>query len=329
MSGEDIKQEILLVLERESGALRDLIENFPQEAISFVEEIVKTDGRLVFSGMGKSGHIGRKLVATFSSMGTPSLFLHPAEALHGDLGMIMPNDFFVALSKSGTGSELNQIIKILSMQGNKTALICCRDGLLGSIADLVVKLPLEREACNMNLAPTSSSTVMIAFGDAVCVAVSKLIGFQKHDFARTHPCGALGKQLLATVDSFLCKSDDLPFVTLSDSFQSVIVTATEKKFGVAIVVDEEKNLRGIITDGDLRRACELGPNLFDKTAKEIMSADPKTISAGIKAYDALKIMERYNITSLLVVDDRNSDSVGKKVVGLVHIHDLVKAGIKT
>jgi arabinose-5-phosphate isomerase len=316
-----IKTDLLNVLRLEADAIKKVIDEFPDEAVGLVKQILQTSGRVVFSGMGKSGHIARKLVATFSSMGTPALFLHPSEALHGDLGMVNSDDLFIALSKSGTGSELAQVINVLKLQKNRTALICCSRGALGSIVDLVVQLPFEREACDMNLAPTSSSTLMIAFGDAVSVAVSKVRGFEQNDFARTHPAGSLGKRLLSTVQMFMYEKDELPFVSPDTTFQEVILRATEKKLGVAIVADKERRLRGIITDGDLRRSCEHGAKLFSKKAHDIMSKNPKVIAADAKAYSALEIMEQFNITSLLVVEK-------DVVVGLVHIHDLVKAGIK-
>ncbi|MBU1007990.1 KpsF/GutQ family sugar-phosphate isomerase [Candidatus Dependentiae bacterium] len=324
-----IKNDLISVLEKEMQALLAAAQQLPDEGVSLVQEILRVRGRVVFSGMGKSGHIGRKLVATFSSMGTPSIFLHPSEALHGDLGMVRPDDLFIALSKSGTGTELTQVIDALRAQGNKTALICCRRGALSFLVDLSVCLPFDREACELNLAPTSSSTLMIAFGDAVAVAVSKAKGFEKNDFARAHPAGALGKQLLSTVQSFMYGKNELPLVQKESSFQDVIVKATAKKLGLVIVVDSLDNfdnidgcekLLGIITDGDLRRACKLGPELFEKRAHEIMTHNPKTVAAGVKAYAALEIMEEFNITSLVVTDK-------DRVVGIVHLHDLVKAGI--
>lgn len=316
-----MKHDLVNVLEKEAQAILDVTKKLPAEAEKLVEQILRTRGRVVFSGMGKSGHIGRKLVATFSSMGTPAIFLHPSEALHGDLGMVRSDDLFIALSKSGTGAELTQVINVLRMQGNKTALICCRRGALTSLVDLAVCLPFEREACELNLAPTSSSTLMIAFGDAISVAVSKANGFARNDFARAHPAGALGKQLLCTVQSFMYGQDELPFVFSDTPFSDVIVEATAKKLGAAIVVDDDTQLLGIITDGDLRRACKLGPELFEKRACDIMTRNPKTIYAEAKAYAALELMEQFNITSLVVTEQN-------RVVGLVHIHDLVKAGIK-
>jgi len=317
---ELMRQDLVYVLRQETQTLAVATENLPDEAVTLVETILQTRGRVVFSGMGKSGHIGRKLVATFSSMGTPSFFLHPSEALHGDLGMVRPDDLFIALSKSGTGEELSQVINVLRIQGNITVLICCRQGALTKLIDLVVCLPFEREACELNLSPTSSSTLMIAFGDAVAITVSKAIGFEKIDFARSHPAGALGKQLLCTVQSFMYQKEELPFVLPNALFQDIIVEATSKKLGLAIVIDAKSKLQGIITDGDLRRACKLGPALFAKCACDLMTCKPKTIAPDAKAYKALEIMEKFNITSLMVVERGY-------VIGLVHIHDLVKAGI--
>jgi arabinose-5-phosphate isomerase len=317
---ESIKHDLLTVLQREIEALQNVTNNLPDEAVSLVELILQTSGRVVFSGMGKSGHIARKLAATFSSMGTPAFFLHPGEALHGDLGMVQNKDVFIALSKSGTGKELEEVFNVLRLQENKLVLICCSRGILASMVDLVVELPIEREACEMNLAPTSSSTVMIAFGDAVGITVSKMRGFEKNDFARTHPAGALGKRLLSTVQTYMHSGDDLPFVTPTTSFKDLIIAITSKKLGVAIVV-ENGTLCGIVTDGDLRRACEFGPALFNKTAAELMSKNPKTVEPTTKAFYALEIMEQFTITTLVVTK-------AHRVVGLVHIHDFVKAGIK-
>jgi len=271
--------------------------------------------------MGKSGHVGRKLVATFSSIGTSAFFLHPSEALHGDLGMVQENDYFIALSKSATNKELEQVIAILRQQGNKTALICCQKGVLTTKVDLTVLLPFEREACGLNLAPTTSSTMMIAFGDAIAISVSKAKGFATIDFARTHPAGALGKKLIWQVKSFMYEHHELPLVKPESSFSEVLIQISSKKLGTAIVVDDNDQLLGIITDGDLRRACQAGPVLFDKKAADIMSATPKRITEDEKAFKALQTMEQFTITSLVVTR-------GQSVVGLVHLHDLIKAGIK-
>lgn len=317
----NVKSELIRVLSDEAGSIFHLIENFPEEAEFLVSEILQTKGRVVFSGMGKSGLIAKKLVATFSSLGTASMFLHPSEALHGDLGMVRDDDFFISLSKSGTGPELVTLLSSLSKRKVKTSLICSSLGYLTKYADLVVQLPLKGEACSLNLAPTNSSTLMLAFGDALAVVVSKLKKFTKEDFARFHPAGALGKRLLSTVSDFIqSEKSELPFISPDSSFADLLVVITSKKLGIGIV-SEGKKLLGIITDGDLRRSCKVGPLVFGKLAKDIMHLDPKTIDLNALAFDALKIMENNNITTLIVTEEEN-------VVGIVHIHDLIKAGIK-
>ncbi|MFH1644259.1 MAG: KpsF/GutQ family sugar-phosphate isomerase [bacterium] len=317
----NIKNELISVLLNESEAINYVANNLPDESEILVQKIINASGRIVFSGMGKSGHVGKKLVATFVSLGIPSIFLHPAEALHGDIGLIQPGDFLIALSKSGTGSELEIIISVLHSQNIKSCLICCGEGKLSSLVDMRVVLPFKKEACELNLAPTSSSTLMMAFGDALAVVVSKINNFTKNDFARFHPAGALGKRLLLTINSFMYSGKSLPLVNQNDSFIDLVLKITSKKLGTGIVTDDQQNLLGIITDGDLRRACAEGKKVFDNTAGDIMHENPKTIQAGSLALHALKIMEDFNITSLVVLQ-------GQKVVGLVHIHDLVKAGIK-
>ena len=319
-SEKSIKNDLIKVLSTEAQAILNLVNNFPKSAEALVEKILQTKGRVVFSGMGKSGLVAKKLVATFSSTGTPSLFLHPAEALHGDLGMIRPDDLFISISKSGTGYELSQIISILKSCGSYTSLICCKRGTLGKLVDLVVELPFTQEACQMNLAPTTSSTLFMAFGDAIGVVVSKLKKFNQNDFAKFHPAGALGKRLLLKVSRLMVGKYSLPFLNADTSFADLLYIISSKKLGLGIVVDENKKSIGIITDGDLRRATQLGSKVFDKKAIDIMTKNPKMINQDILAFDALHIMEDFNITSLLVKDDNNF------VVGVLHIHSLLKAG---
>ncbi|MCF7799474.1 KpsF/GutQ family sugar-phosphate isomerase [Candidatus Babeliales bacterium] len=321
----NISYELIQVLEKEAQSINYLIKNFPINAEFLVEKILhtylKANSRVIFTGMGKSGHVARKLVATFSGLNLPAFFLHPAEALHGDLGVIMPSDLIIAISKSATGIELEQIMPVLKSQGNFICLICCANGNLNFLSDLVIKLPFQQEACFLNLAPTSSSTLCMAFGDALAVVCAKLKGFNRNDFAKIHPSGALGKKLLLSVESLMYKDNDLPLVSCDTNLKDLLFTITNKKMGIAIVIDSEKNLLGIITDGDLRRAFDLGPDIFNKTAEDLMIVNPKTIKKDILAALALQTMEEFNITSLVVVQNK------KKVVGLIHIHDLVKAGL--
>ena len=321
MTYQKTNKSIADVLNQEALAIQNIAENIPDKSNTLIEYILNTSGHIVFSGMGKSGFVARKLAATFSSMGKPSLFLHPSEALHGDLGMLKPNDLFIALSKSGTGKEFEQILPILHANKNKTCLLCCRKGNISSLVDLTICLPFTKEACSLNLAPTTSSTIMMAFGDALAVTVSKISGFKENDFAKHHPAGALGKRLFLTVLSFMHASNKLPLILLNTSVQDSILIITRKKLGVGIVVDDNKKLLGIITDGDLRRAYEFGPKLFEKTAVDIMTINPKTITKEKLAYEALQVMEQFNITTLAVVNEQSM------VIGLLHIHDLIKAGI--
>lgn len=318
---ENIKKDLINVLSTESDAIINLISHLPQTAILLVEKILETKGRVIFSGMGKSGIIAKKLVATFSSTGTPSLFLHPAEAMHGDLGMIRPEDLFICISKSATGPELTQIIPILNSCGNYTCLISCANGPLTQQVNLAIELPFTKEACQMNLAPTTSSTLCMAFGDAISVVASKLKNFEKNDFAKFHPAGALGRRLLLKVNSLMVCQEELPFLNPKTNFADLLYIISNKKLGIGIVIDENKKLLGIITDGDLRRAIQLGPEIFNKTAKDIMTENPKIIDQNLLAFDALHIMEKFNITSLLIKNESD------QIIGLIHIHDLLKSGI--
>lgn len=327
----DVKQAISNVMLQEAQALTAVANNIPDAASILLSKILENKGKIIFSGIGKSGLVAHKLAATFSSLGIPSIFLHACDALHGDLGVIQNNDILIALSKSGTGVELENIL--VSLNNNKnfnknyTALICCNNGNLCNLVDLAVKLPLEREACPLNLAPTSSSTLMMAFGDALAVVVSSMHNFDKDCFARVHPAGALGKRLILTVNYFMSSGQNLPIIKRDSNFSEILYIISSKKLGIGVVVDDKNNLCGIITDGDLRRACDkFGPDVFNKKAPEIMTLNPKTINIDTLAYEALEVMENFNITSLVVVE--NKPAGDKVAVGIIHIHDLIKAGIK-
>jgi arabinose-5-phosphate isomerase len=318
-----IKNELVSILQQEALAIQTLSQQLPTEAITLTQLVLETKGRVVLSGMGKSGAIAKKLVATFSSTGTPALFIHPSEALHGDLGMVQKDDLFIALSKSGSGSELENIIPILKSNTNQTALICCNNGRLSHLVNLTITLPFDKEACPLNLAPTSSSTMMLAFGDAIAISASTMRGFTSNDFAKFHPHGALGKRLNLKVKSLMVSEEKLPLIKPETSFSELIVSITSKRLGIGIVVDQQKQLLGIITDGDLRRACKtFGPDVFQKIAADIMTAKPQTASPEILAQKALELMELFNITSLVVTEKHET------VVGIIHIHDIIKAGLQ-
>ncbi len=320
LTPDTLRASLSSFLHAEADAILSLINHLPPQALTLVEYLLNVHGKVIFSGVGKSGLVAQKLAATHSSLGIPSFALHPSDALHGDIGALQQGDIFIALSKSATGDEFNQIMPILKSRGITTFLLCCKHGVLCDKADVVITLHVEREACPLNLAPTSSSTVMMAFGDAVALTVSSLRGFSEKDFARNHPAGALGKRLLLTVASIMHKNDELPLLLPTTPFKDVLIAITSKKRGLGIVVDNNHALRGIITDGDLRRACELGPRMFDACAQDIATTQPKFIAPHELAYTALLVMEQHNITSLVVVEN-------EKVVGLIHIHDVIKAGL--
>ncbi len=310
------------VLTQEAQSITTLSSNIPLNSQILIEKILTTKGKIIFSGMGKSGLVGKKLAATYAGVGIPAIFLHPAEALHGELGILQPQDLLIALSKSATGPELEYVFAFTKAQNIFSVLWCCSDGILCHKADLVIKLPFEREACPLNLAPTSSATMMMAFGDALAVVASTLNGFGKIDFARFHPAGALGKQLLFTIHSFMYTKDALPIVLTTTLFKDLLYIISSKKLGACIVVNDKQELCGLVTDGDLRRACEQkGDRVFSCCAQDIMIKQPKTIAPETLACHALTIMERHNITSLIVTQNN-------KAIGFVHIHDLIKAGLK-
>lgn len=316
-----IKSRLQEVLFKETQSLDLVAKTIPTNAHLLVDAMLTTSGRVVFSGTGKSGIVAKKLVATCSSLGIPSFFLHPHEALHGDLGMVTNNDLFIALSKSATGTELSIIVTALKLIGARTALISCCNGTLSREVDIAITLPFVAEACELNLAPTSSSTITMAFGDALAVVVSSLKNFSRSDFARYHPAGALGKELSLQVGSLMYKAPSLPLIRPDTIFTDFITTISHHKMGIGIVVDSNHTLLGIITDGDLRRACLRGATVFTATAMDVMTQNPKTISQGDLATTALGIMETHNITTLVVTQD-------KQPIGVLHIHEIIKAGIK-
>ncbi len=320
-TAEHIQSLLAHVLTQEAAALAKLALLLPSNAWQLVLLMEQVQGKVIFSGVGKSGLVAQKIAATASSLGVASFFLNPNDALHGDLGAVQKGDLFIALSKSATGDEFGHILPVLRADGITTALICCKRGGLVEKADLIITLPLDNEACMFNLAPTSSSTIMLAFGDALAVATSTLKKFSMNDYARNHPAGALGRRLLWTVRSLMHPGSSLPLISPKTEFKDLLVTITSRKLGVAIIVNQDQSLMGIVTDGDLRRACELGPSVFSKKALEIATKSPKTVTPDTLAYVALEIMENFNITSLVVVDN-------DKVMGLIHIHDLIKAGIQ-
>jgi arabinose-5-phosphate isomerase len=285
-------------------------------AVDLVVRCGESNGRVVVTGMGKSGVIAQKIAATLSSTGTPALFLHPAEAVHGDLGVLMPGDVVVALSASGETEEILRLLATLKRKGDALVSFCCNlQSTLAQASDVALDCSVEREACGLNLAPTASTTAMLALGDALAVAVSLRKGFRAEDFAELHPGGKLGKQL-AKVRDLMHAGEDVPAVAPQTRMSDVIFEMSSKKLGMT-TVQENGKLRGVISDGDLRRLLEReGGAALSKTAGEAMNANPRTIAAGELAARALAILEERKITSLVVTDGTG------KVEGVVHLHDL-------
>ncbi len=310
------KETILL----ESAAIANLAklldENF-EKAVNF---ILNSNGRVIVTGIGKSANIATKIVATFNSTGTPAIFMHAADAIHGDLGNVQKNDIVICLSKSGNTPEIKVLVPLIRNYGNKIIAITGNvDSFLGKNADFPLNTFVEKEACPNNLAPTASTTAQLVMGDALAVCLQDLRGFSKKDFAKYHPGGALGKRLYLRV-SDLIENNQIPKVNVSDSIAKVIVEISERRLGVTAVL-ENKKIVGIITDGDLRRMLSKTTDINHFTAKDIMGKNPKTVQENAMAIEALEKLESNNITQILVVDAQ------EKYIGIVHLHDLIKEGI--
>jgi arabinose-5-phosphate isomerase len=287
-----------------------------------VQAVLTSTGRVAVMGMGKSGHVGRKIAATLSSTGTPALFVHPAEASHGDLGMVTTKDVVLALSNSGESDELNAILPVLKRLG--VVIIAMTGGATSSLArhaDFVLDSKVEQEACPLNLAPTASTIAQMALGDALAVALLDARGFRPEDFARSHPGGALGRKLLTHVRDLMRSGDALPTVAPEASFTEMMRTMSAKGLGAAIVVDAERRVLGIFTDGDLRRLIERGEDLRQLKAGEVASKHPRTVPADALAVDAADLMERARITLVLALDDQ------QRLVGAINTNDLMQAKV--
>ncbi|NMM76691.1 arabinose-5-phosphate isomerase [Acidovorax sp. SRB_14] len=306
----------------EAAALLGLGQRLDARFTQAVQKILQTRGRVVVMGMGKSGHVGRKVAATLASTGTPAMFVHPAEASHGDLGMVTANDLVLALSNSGESAEFNAILPLLKRLGAPlVALTGQMQSTLARHADLALDCSVEREACPLNLAPTASTTAQLAMGDALAVALLDARGFRAEDFARSHPGGALGRKLLTHVSDIMRAGEEVPRVAPQTGFSALMREMSAKGLGAAAVVDAEGQVLGIFTDGDLRRRIEAGADLRGATAADVMHPRPRTISQDALAVDAAEMMETHGITSVLVLGD------GGRLSGIVHIGDLMRAKV--
>jgi arabinose-5-phosphate isomerase len=318
------KESIITVGRRtvglEAEAIRSLTDCIDDSFVDVVELLHNMKGRLVVSGIGKSAIIGQKIVATFNSTGTPAIFMHAADAIHGDLGIIQEGDVVMVLSKSGESPEIRVLVPLIRNLGNP--LIAMAGNVSSSmalLADHVLNTTVEQEACPNNLAPTSSTTAQMVMGDALAVCLMERKGFTSEDFAKFHPGGTLGKKLYLHV-SDLYIHNEKPCVRSDASLKDVIVEISSRRLGMAAVVDADENLLGVITDGDLRRMLGKGGDINAMTASMIMTADPKAIDASALAVDALDVMRRNNITQLPVLDNG-------RYAGVVHLHDLIKEGL--
>ena len=314
--------EIKRVINTEMESLSDLISRIDDTYLLALDLMHKCPGRVIVTGMGKSGIIAHKISATLSSTGTPSAYLNAAEAIHGDMGIIKPEDILLVLSRSGGTDEVKIILEHVKLLDVKIiGILGDPKSPLAEKCDLVLDASVKEEACPYGLAPTASTTAALAIGDALAVALISRRGFTEIDFAFLHPGGALGRRLTMTITDIMHSGDDLPIVNEDSSLQEVIFEITSKMLGATAVVDKNKKIIGIITDGDLRRLLEKTHELNGIRAKEVMSPDPKTVKGDILATRGINIMEKFNITQLIIVDYEDT------IVGMVHLHDLLKAGI--
>jgi arabinose-5-phosphate isomerase len=310
------------VLAIEADAVSALAARLDQSFLAAIEMILSCRGRVVVSGMGKSGHIARKIASTMASTGTPAFFVHPAEASHGDLGMITRDDVFVALSYSGESDELLTIIPLIKRQGAKLIAITGNAGsALAKEADVNLDARVSQEACPLNLAPTASTTAALALGDALAIALLDARGFGADDFARSHPGGTLGRRLLTHVGEVMRTGDDVPHVEESAPLIDALREMSRKRMGMTAVVDRARRVVGIFTDGDLRRALERSSDLRAVGLADVMSRNPRTIQGNKLAVEAVEMMERYKINQLLVVDETGA------LAGALNMHDLFRAKV--
>lgn len=318
-------KEAIRVLEIEANSILDLKERLNGDFEKAVEMICECKGKVVIAGMGKSGHIGRKIAATMSSTGVPALFLHPAESSHGDLGVVASGDCLIVISYGGGSQELQDLLTFISRKGlPMIAITGNQDSQLAQAATVTLDVSVKEEACPLKLAPTSSSTATLAMGDALAMAALKKTGFKEEDFAEFHPGGKLGRRLLTRVQDIMHDNGSLPVVNDSAPMVEVVGTMTRSDVrGVAGVIDEKGLLVGVVTDGDIRRNLEKNKNPLDANVKDLMSLSPKTIDKNELAVKALFLMEQFSIQSLFVVDSET-----QKPVGLIHLQDLIKAKIR-
>ena len=318
----DLIERAIRVLKIESEAIKALVDRIDYNLVRAVEIIYSSRGRTIVTGMGKSGIIGKKIAATLSSTGTPAVFLHPAEAAHGDLGMVTEEDVVLALSNSGETEEVIRLIPYIK-RFNVSLISMTRPGsTLAQASDVVLDVSVKEEACPLGIVPTASTTATLAMGDALAVALLEKRGFKEEDFAMFHPNGSLGKRLLVKVEDLMHQGQEIPMVMLHTIMTDAAVEMSSKRLGMTVVCDNEGRIAGVITDGDLRRGIQRwGAEFFTMKAEDVMTRQPKTIQRDVLAVKALSVMEKHSITSLIVPDEKN------RPLGVLHLHDILKSGI--
>ncbi len=311
------------VLHIERNALQSLESRLDGTFAEACRRLMACKGRVVCTGMGKSGHIANKIAATLASTGTPAFYVHPGEASHGDLGMILDSDVVLALSNSGESDEINLIMPVLKRQGNVIISLTGKpESRLAQFSDVHLDVSVPEEACPLGLAPTSSTTVSLALGDALAVALLEARGFNSEDFARSHPAGSLGRRLLVRIEDLMHAGDALPCVALSANITDALLEMSQKGLGMTAIVQADGSLAGVFTDGDLRRALQKGPLDFSATpVTALMATQPKTVNRSHLAVEAAQLLERHQINGLLVVDDAG------RLVGALNLHDLLRARV--
>lgn len=318
-SVESLKELATSVIDKEEKAVARLKTFVDDKFIEILQLIFNSKGRLIIAGIGKSAIIGNKIVATLNSTGTPAIFLHAADAIHGDLGIVQPDDIVMCISKSGNTPEIKVLAPLIKRMGNKLiAMVSNVDSYLAQHSDYILPTTVDREACPNNLAPTSSTTTQLVMGDALAVCLLKMRGFTQEDFAKYHPGGSLGRKLYLTVEDVMDKTLR-PWVRPDESIQNTIINISQNRLGATVVLDDDK-LLGIITDGDVRRMLERGVPMDRLKASDIMSVSPKIIEASALAVKAFNLMDKYQITSVVVTDNG-------QYAGLIHVHDVMREGI--
>ncbi|MCK5029105.1 MAG: KpsF/GutQ family sugar-phosphate isomerase [Bacteroidales bacterium] len=305
---------------QESESIKKLADYIDSDFEKVIKTIFESKGRVIVTGIGKSANISQKIVATFNSTGTPAIFMHAADAIHGDLGIVQEDDVVICISKSGNTPEIKVLVPLIKSRGNKIiGIVSSTDSYLGINSDFVLKSTVDKEACPNNLAPTNSTTAQLVIGDALAVCLLEYRGFSSEDFAKFHPGGALGKKLYMRV-SDLYKNNESPKVYENENVKNVIVEISSKRLGATVVLNKSEKISGIITDGDIRRMLQKHDSFENLNAKDIMSLNPKTVDRDELAINAFQIMESNNITQLVVVKK-------EKYVGMIHLHDILKEGI--